>query len=173
MVRAAAGCVPVRYRSCRGGRCASPGANARPATAAAATAVTPPPTNVSLQATLALSSARTAIARTPHGGASVASRSASPRFHRNRGEANEAVGVDALFFTGVTTRGELEAIAAATAVPNILGGPIEDMADWLGFPWPATRADCGSGTYMGRLPPRPRQCSARLRRCAKAQGLRS
>ena len=55
------------------------GATARPAKAAAATAVTPPPTKRSLQAMPALSRARTASARTPQGGASVASGSVSPR----------------------------------------------------------------------------------------------
>src|SRR3982074_205267 len=39
-----------------------------------------------------------------------------------RAKAYQAVGVDALFFTGVKTRGELEAIAAATALPIVLGG---------------------------------------------------
>jgi carboxyvinyl-carboxyphosphonate phosphorylmutase len=47
-----------------------------------------------------------------------------------RANAYQAVGVDALFFTGVKTRGELEAIAAATALPIILGGLPEAMADW-------------------------------------------
>jgi carboxyvinyl-carboxyphosphonate phosphorylmutase len=47
-----------------------------------------------------------------------------------RAQAYQATGVDALFFTGVKTRGELEAIAAATALPIILGGPSEEMADW-------------------------------------------
>jgi oxaloacetate decarboxylase len=48
----------------------------------------------------------------------------------SRAQAYEAVGVDALFFTGVKTRGELEAIAAATTLPIVLGGPTEAMADW-------------------------------------------
>ncbi len=47
-----------------------------------------------------------------------------------RAKAYQATGVDALFFTGVKTRGELEAIAAATALPIILGGPSEEMTDW-------------------------------------------
>jgi oxaloacetate decarboxylase len=47
-----------------------------------------------------------------------------------RANGYQAVGVDALFFTGVRTRGELEAIAAATALPIILGGLPEAMADW-------------------------------------------
>ena len=46
-----------------------------------------------------------------------------------RAKAYEAVGVDALFFTGVKTRGELDAIVAATTLPIVLGGPPEDMAD--------------------------------------------
>jgi 4-oxalocrotonate tautomerase len=67
------------------------GATARPASAAAATAVTPPPTKPSLQAMPALSSARTARARTPHGGASIASGSCPSRFHTGRFEANQSV----------------------------------------------------------------------------------
>jgi carboxyvinyl-carboxyphosphonate phosphorylmutase len=47
-----------------------------------------------------------------------------------RAKAYQAVGVDALFFTGVKTRGELEAIAAATTLPMVLGGLTEAMADW-------------------------------------------
>src|SRR6185312_13166476 len=39
-----------------------------------------------------------------------------------RGKAYEATGVDALFFTGVKTRAELEKIAAATTLPILLGG---------------------------------------------------
>src|ERR1700737_1715901 len=39
-----------------------------------------------------------------------------------RAKAYEATGVDALFFTGVKSRGELGAIAAATALPTVLGG---------------------------------------------------
>jgi oxaloacetate decarboxylase len=47
-----------------------------------------------------------------------------------RAKAYQAEGVDALFFTGVKTRGELEAITAATTLPIILGGLTEAMADW-------------------------------------------
>jgi carboxyvinyl-carboxyphosphonate phosphorylmutase len=47
-----------------------------------------------------------------------------------RAKAYQATGVDALFFTGVKTRGDLEAIAAATTLPIVLGGPTEEMADW-------------------------------------------
>jgi carboxyvinyl-carboxyphosphonate phosphorylmutase len=46
-----------------------------------------------------------------------------------RARAYETCGVDALFFTGVKTRGELEAISAATRLPIVLGGTPEEMAD--------------------------------------------
>jgi carboxyvinyl-carboxyphosphonate phosphorylmutase len=45
-----------------------------------------------------------------------------------RAKAYEATGVDALFFTGVTSRGELDAISAATKLPIVLGGAPEDMS---------------------------------------------
>ena len=44
-----------------------------------------------------------------------------------RARAYEATGVDALFFTGIKNRGELEAISAATRLPIVLGGAPEDM----------------------------------------------
>ena len=44
-----------------------------------------------------------------------------------RAKAYEATGVDALFFTGIRSRGELEAIAAATTLPIVLGGAPEEM----------------------------------------------
>jgi oxaloacetate decarboxylase len=47
-----------------------------------------------------------------------------------RGKAYEALGVDALMFTGVKTRDALEAIAAATTLPIVLGGPTEAMTEW-------------------------------------------
>ena len=46
-----------------------------------------------------------------------------------RAKAYEAAGVDALFFTGVKARAELEAIAEATKLPIVLGGVPEDMSD--------------------------------------------
>lgn len=46
-----------------------------------------------------------------------------------RARAYEAAGVDALFFTGVRTRDELEAIVAATTLPIVLGGFPEDMSE--------------------------------------------
>jgi oxaloacetate decarboxylase len=49
-----------------------------------------------------------------------------------RASAYEAAGADALFFTGVKTRAELEAIAAQNKLPLVLGGTPEDMAD-LGY----------------------------------------
>src|ERR1700744_1820412 len=46
-----------------------------------------------------------------------------------RAKAYEKTGVDALFFTGIKARAELEAIAAATTLPIVLGGAPEDMSD--------------------------------------------
>ena len=46
-----------------------------------------------------------------------------------RARAYQATGVDALFFTGIKTRNELEAIAAATTLPIVLGGAPEEMSD--------------------------------------------
>jgi carboxyvinyl-carboxyphosphonate phosphorylmutase len=46
-----------------------------------------------------------------------------------RGKAYEAVGVDALFFVGVKTRAELDAISAATKIPLILGGVSGELTD--------------------------------------------
>jgi oxaloacetate decarboxylase len=45
-----------------------------------------------------------------------------------RARAYEATGVDALFFTGIKTPAELEAIAAATKLPIVLGGAPEEMS---------------------------------------------
>ena len=45
-----------------------------------------------------------------------------------RARAYEAEGVDALFFTGIKDRSELEAISAATKLPIVLGGAPEEMA---------------------------------------------
>jgi carboxyvinyl-carboxyphosphonate phosphorylmutase len=46
-----------------------------------------------------------------------------------RAKAYEATGVDALFFTGIKARGELEALSAATRLPLVLGGAPEDISD--------------------------------------------
>ena len=46
-----------------------------------------------------------------------------------RAKAYEECGVDALFFTGIKAKAELEAISAATRLPIILGGAPEAMSD--------------------------------------------
>jgi oxaloacetate decarboxylase len=46
-----------------------------------------------------------------------------------RARAYEAAGVDALFFTGIKAKAELEAISSATRLPLILGGAPEAMSD--------------------------------------------
>src|SRR5690606_19328919 len=50
-----------------------------------------------------------------------------------RAKAYEATGVDALFFTGIKSRDEVEAIAAATKLPIVLGGAPDEINDpaWL------------------------------------------
>lgn len=44
-----------------------------------------------------------------------------------RAQAYEATGVDALFFTGIKSRAELEALVAATHLPIVLGGAPEEL----------------------------------------------
>lgn len=46
-----------------------------------------------------------------------------------RGQAYEAAGVDMLFFVGVKTRAELDAISSATKLPLILGGGTPELND--------------------------------------------
>ncbi|KQW22669.1 oxaloacetate decarboxylase [Afipia sp. Root123D2] len=46
-----------------------------------------------------------------------------------RAKAYEAAGVDALFFTGLKTRAELQAIASATTLPIALGNTEGELAD--------------------------------------------
>ncbi len=46
-----------------------------------------------------------------------------------RAKAYEATGVDALFFTGIKSRAELEALSAATHLPIVLGGAPEEIND--------------------------------------------
>ncbi len=46
-----------------------------------------------------------------------------------RARAYEDTGVDALFFTGVKSRQEIEAISVATRLPIVLGGAPEEMID--------------------------------------------
>ena len=44
-----------------------------------------------------------------------------------RARAYEATGVDALFFTGIKSRAEVEAIASATRLPIVLGGAPDEL----------------------------------------------
>ena len=44
-----------------------------------------------------------------------------------RAKAYEATGVDALFFTGIKSRAELEAITSATRLPIVLGGAPDEL----------------------------------------------
>ncbi len=46
----------------------------------------------------------------------------------HRAQAYEAAGVDALFFTGVKSRAELEAIVSATRLPIVFGGASEELS---------------------------------------------
>jgi oxaloacetate decarboxylase len=46
-----------------------------------------------------------------------------------RAKAYEATGIDALFFTGIKARSELDAISAATRLPIVLGGAPEEMIE--------------------------------------------
>jgi oxaloacetate decarboxylase len=46
-----------------------------------------------------------------------------------RAKAYQATGVDALFFTGIKTGAELEAISATTTLPIVLGGFPEELVD--------------------------------------------
>lgn len=47
-----------------------------------------------------------------------------------RAKAYEAAGVDAIMFTGLRNRAELQAASAATTLPIVLGSPGDDMIDW-------------------------------------------
>jgi carboxyvinyl-carboxyphosphonate phosphorylmutase len=47
-----------------------------------------------------------------------------------RARAYQALGPDALMFTGLRSRADLEAVAGATTLPIVLGGLTDDMADW-------------------------------------------
>ncbi|HEU0146675.1 MAG TPA: isocitrate lyase/PEP mutase family protein [Bradyrhizobium sp.] len=46
-----------------------------------------------------------------------------------RAKAYQTTGVDGLFFTGIKSRAELDAIAAATTLPLVLGGAPDEMSD--------------------------------------------
>ena len=45
-----------------------------------------------------------------------------------RARAYEATGIDALFFTGIKSRAELEAVVAATRLPIVLGGAPDELS---------------------------------------------
>lgn len=47
-----------------------------------------------------------------------------------RAKSYEAAGVDAIMFTGLKNRAELQAASAATTLPIVLGTPSDDMIDW-------------------------------------------
>src|SRR4051795_3856508 len=47
-----------------------------------------------------------------------------------RAKAYQTTGVDGLFFTGIKSRAELDAIAAATTLPLVLGGAPDEMSDF-------------------------------------------
>jgi len=47
-----------------------------------------------------------------------------------RGKAYEAVGVDAMFFAGIKTRDEIEAVSDALSIPIILGSTPPELADF-------------------------------------------
>jgi oxaloacetate decarboxylase len=46
-----------------------------------------------------------------------------------RGRAYEQAGVDALFFVGIKTRAELDAVSSATTLPLVLGGASAELTD--------------------------------------------
>ena len=66
-----------------------------------------------------------------------------------RAKAYEATGVDALFFTGLTTRKEVETIAAATTLPIVLGNPPGELDD-PGIPDQPAGADRAAGSRAVR-----------------------
>jgi carboxyvinyl-carboxyphosphonate phosphorylmutase len=47
-----------------------------------------------------------------------------------RAKAYEAIGVDAIFFTGVKTREQLEALSTSVHIPIFLGNTPEELADF-------------------------------------------
>ena len=47
-----------------------------------------------------------------------------------RAQAYQALGPDALMFTGLRSRADLAAMAAATTLPIVLGGLTDDITDW-------------------------------------------
>ena len=77
-----------------------------------------------------------------------------------RAKAYEATGVDALFFTGLKTRRELEAIAAATTLPIVLGNTQRRSTIPPFSPASASGSHCRA---MRRSPPRRRPSTRRLK----------
>jgi oxaloacetate decarboxylase len=64
----------------------------------------------------------------------IAGRTSAPQFSSiadaiARGKAYAATGVDAMFYVGVKTRADLDAIAAEIKIPLILGGSSPDLLD--------------------------------------------
>ena len=81
-----------------------------------------------------------------------------------RARAYEAVGVDALFFTGIKASAELDAIAKATTLPIVLGGVPDAMSD------PACLRDQRVRIALQGTPPSRRRRSPftrRSRRCGR------
>ncbi|MBK8018208.1 MAG: isocitrate lyase/PEP mutase family protein [Betaproteobacteria bacterium] len=77
---------------------------------------------------------RAAVAARGDTGVMIAGRTSAPGMTGvadavERARAYEACGVDALFFVGVKTRQDLDAIAAATSLPLILGSVSKDLMD--------------------------------------------
>ena len=71
-----------------------------------------------------------------------------------RGRAYQETGVDGLFFTGIKSRDEVEAISEATRLPIVLGGAPEEMID---LDWLAEQARAGSRCRAMRRSPPPRK----------------
>lgn len=77
---------------------------------------------------------RAAVAARGDTGLMIAGRTSAPGMTSvadaiERARAYEACGVDALFFVGVKSREDLDAIAAATSLPMILGSVGKDLMD--------------------------------------------
>ena len=90
-----------------------------------------------------------------------------------RGKAYEAAGVDALFFVGVKTRAELDAISAATSLPLILGGGTPELADlaYLAAP-PRAHRLAGPPALRRRREGGPRHAEGAARRHAAVEAAR-
>ena len=90
-----------------------------------------------------------------------------------RGKAYEEAGVDALFFVGVRTRAELDAISAATKLPLILGGVSGDLTDLaLSRRAPRAHRPAGPPALRRRGQGDPRHAARAARRHAARQACR-